>query len=259
MKESSWEKPRLPTLRKVWTHLKSYRPTGVGAEAELFAPSRWPFLTLGNGSRKQNEDPTTMEEAPQFPPEYVGESNAARIVGVVGAFHFLALTFVSLRLYVRLFMVRAFGVDDVLVILAVVSATLSILHRCLPYYRHKKPLTLKPPSQLLALGSWICLVLQIPYGLGRHGLTIPVEDRIKFEHITFWKTVLSDGVALGLLRISMAITLLRLKRDSRWYTWSLYAVIGIEHTPRPPRRFAARGVGLPFRNQASSSRIRSSR
>ena len=74
--------------------------------------------------------------------------------------------------------------------------------------------------------SWICLVLQIPYGLGRHGLIIPTEDRIKFEQITFWKTVFSDGVALGLLRVSMAISLLRPKSDLRWYRWSLFAVIG---------------------------------
>ncbi len=78
----------------------------------------------------------------------------------------------------------------------------------------------------LALMSWICLVLQIPYGLGRHGLVIPTEDRIKFERITFWKTVFSDGFALGLLRVSMAISLLRLKSDLRWYRWSLFAVIG---------------------------------
>lgn len=56
-----------------------------------------------------------------FPPEYVDASNAGRIVGVVGAFHLVAFTFVSLRLYVRLFMVRAFGIDDVLIIAAAVS------------------------------------------------------------------------------------------------------------------------------------------
>lgn len=133
-----------------------------------------------------------------FPPEYVKASNAGRIVGVVGVFYFIALTFVSLRVYVRVVLVRAFGVDDALII----------------------------ASAALALGSWICLVLQIPYGLGHHGLTIPVEDRVKFEHISFWKTVLSDGVALGLLRISMAISLLRLNRELKWYRWSLYAIIG---------------------------------
>ncbi|KEZ39579.1 hypothetical protein SAPIO_CDS9485 [Scedosporium apiospermum] len=105
----------------------------------------------------------------EFPPEYVNASNAGRIVGVVGVFHIIAFAFVSLRVYVRLFMVKAFGIDDTLIII----------------------------SALLALASWICLILQIPYGLGRHGMVVPVEDRIKFEKITFWKTVISDGFALG--------------------------------------------------------------
>lgn len=78
----------------------------------------------------------------------------------------------------------------------------------------------------LALGSWICLVLQIPYGLGRHGPVVSVADRTVFEHIGFWKTVFSDGVAMGLLRVSMAISLLRLKSDLKWYRWSLFAVVG---------------------------------
>ncbi|OHE92274.1 hypothetical protein CORC01_12443 [Colletotrichum orchidophilum] len=133
-----------------------------------------------------------------FPPEYANASNAGRIVGVVGVFHFLALAFVSLRIYARLVILRAFGAEDALIVAAAI----------------------------LALTSWVCLVLQIPYGLGHHASTLPTEDRIEFEHISFWKTVLSDGVAMGLLRISMAISLLRLKRDLRWYTWSLYAVIG---------------------------------
>ncbi|KAK4142488.1 uncharacterized protein C8A04DRAFT_13202 [Dichotomopilus funicola] len=136
-------------------------------------------------------DPSTL------PPEYVNASKADTIVGVVGAFHFLALALVALRLYARVFMVRAFGVDDGLIIAAAA----------------------------LALMSWICLVLQVPYGLGRHGYVVPVEDRIHFEHIGFWKAVFSDGFALGLLRVSVAVTLLRLNQEIKWYRWSLYAVI----------------------------------
>ncbi|KAF4835479.1 hypothetical protein CGCSCA4_v012630 [Colletotrichum siamense] len=134
--------------------------------------------------------------------EYANESNAARIVGVVGAFHFLACSFVSLRIYARVVVLRAFGLDDALIVVAAFR------------------------TKLLALASWICLVLQIPHGLGRHAATIAIDERIKFEQITFWKTVISDGVAMGLLRISMAYTLLRLKRDLNWYRWSLYAVMG---------------------------------
>lgn len=63
-------------------------------------------------------DPTAIAD---LPPAYINANNSGRIVGVVGAFHFLALTFVTLRIYVRVFMVRAFGVDDALIIASCVS------------------------------------------------------------------------------------------------------------------------------------------
>lgn len=61
--------------------------------------------------------------AEEFPPEYANASNAGRIVGVVGFFHFVALTFVLLRVYVRVFMVRAFGIDDGLIVVTAVSGS----------------------------------------------------------------------------------------------------------------------------------------
>ncbi|KAK7917848.1 hypothetical protein PG985_011456 [Apiospora marii] len=144
-------------------------------------------------------DPSMSPPPPQIDPEsdYAKASNAGRIVGVVAVFHFIALTFVALRTYVRAFMVKSFGLDDGFIILSV----------------------------LIALGSWICLCLQVPYGLGRHGLVIPPEQRVHFEHISFWKTVMTDGFAMGFLRISMALSLMRLNRELKWYKYSLYAVI----------------------------------
>ncbi|KAL2255685.1 hypothetical protein VTK26DRAFT_2895 [Humicola hyalothermophila] len=132
-----------------------------------------------------------------LPPEYVNANNSARIIGIVGAFHFLALTFVTLRVYVRVFMVRAFGVDDGLIIGAGVCALI----------------------------SWICLVLQKAHGLGRHAVVLSYEERVTFERIGYWKAFFSDGLAMGLLRISMAISLMRLNKDIKWYRYSLYAVI----------------------------------
>ncbi|KDN64883.1 hypothetical protein CSUB01_09044 [Colletotrichum sublineola] len=117
-------------------------------------------------------------------PGHLNDSNADRIVEIVGVFHFVALAFVCLRIYSRVIILKVFRVEDALIVIAVV-----------------------------------------PHGLGRHFQTIKTEDRTKFERITFWKTVISDGVAMGLLRISMAISLLRLHKDLKWYRWSLYGLI----------------------------------
>ncbi|KAJ0384906.1 hypothetical protein COL922a_007455 [Colletotrichum nupharicola] len=58
--------------------------------------------------------------------EYADESNAARIVGVVGAFHFLAFSFVSLRIYARVVVLRAFGLDDDLIVVAACLRSLQL-------------------------------------------------------------------------------------------------------------------------------------
>ncbi|KAK1585690.1 uncharacterized protein LY79DRAFT_704627 [Colletotrichum navitas] len=129
-----------------------------------------------------------IERMGKLPPVNVNTSSAGRIIGVVGLFHFIALAFVCLRIYARTIILRVFKAEDVLISIAVV----------------------------IALTAWICLVLQIPYGLGRHFQTIPTGERVEFERITFWKTVISDGVAMGLLRISMAISLLRLDKDLKY-------------------------------------------
>lgn len=62
----------------------------------------------------------------EFPPKYVNASNAGRIVGVVGAFHFVALAFVALRVYARVILLRAFGTEDALIVAAAVSPYLHI-------------------------------------------------------------------------------------------------------------------------------------
>lgn len=58
--------------------------------------------------------------------DYAKASNAGRIVGVVAVFHFIALTFVALRTYVRAFMVKSVGLDDGFILLSVVRSS------CLP-------------------------------------------------------------------------------------------------------------------------------
>lgn len=59
-------------------------------------------------------------DGPLTDPEYAKESNAARIIGVVTFFHSVALTVVASRIYVRTWLVRSFGVDDAIIVIAVV-------------------------------------------------------------------------------------------------------------------------------------------
>ncbi|KAH9903519.1 hypothetical protein F4778DRAFT_780906 [Xylariomycetidae sp. FL2044] len=141
-----------------------------------------------------NPDPTIPLNTD---PQRAEESNAGRILGVVTAFHVLALTIVGLRIYVRVSVVRAFGIEDGFIIAAA----------------------------LCALGGWICLCQQIALGIGHHGDTISQATRTQIEKIGFWETQLADGLALGLLRVSMALGLLRLAADRTWFKWSLRAVI----------------------------------
>lgn len=56
-------------------------------------------------------------------PEWAAESNTAMILGVTGGFHALALLFVALRVYTRMFVVKLMGRDDYVVVASVVSLT----------------------------------------------------------------------------------------------------------------------------------------
>lgn len=60
-------------------------------------------------------------------PAWAAESNLGRILGITTAVHLLAVTFVALRLYVRIKLVRSPGPDDWTMVAAVVR--LPLLHR----------------------------------------------------------------------------------------------------------------------------------
>lgn len=50
-------------------------------------------------------------------------------------------------------------------------------------------------------------------------------DGEAFDHIAFWQSIISAIAALGLLKISIALFLLRLS-SNKWYSRSLWALIG---------------------------------
>lgn len=80
-------------------------------------------------------------------------------------------------------------------------------------------------EQLCAMGGWIIFVIQAHYGLGRHQDTIEAMDMMMFSKVGFWQSIISATGAIALLKISIALNLLRLSQ-SRWYVWSLWASIG---------------------------------
>lgn len=53
-------------------------------------------------------------------PVRAAESNLGYLLGVTAAFHFMALLFVGMRMYARIIIVKAFGRDDVLILVSTV-------------------------------------------------------------------------------------------------------------------------------------------
>ncbi|KAK7431940.1 hypothetical protein QQZ08_001559 [Neonectria magnoliae] len=140
---------------------------------------------------------STTEGGAPIDPVWAAESNVPRIIAITTVFHVLALICVGLRLYVRLGMVKAAGRDDWTMV----------------------------GSALCALVGWIIFVIQAFHGLGRHRLTIDILDYIELQKVGFWQSIISATCAMALLKISIALNLLRLSQ-SKWYFWSLWISIG---------------------------------
>ncbi|GKT88584.1 integral membrane protein [Colletotrichum tofieldiae] len=145
---------------------------------------------------------TNGTAAEPLDPEWAAESNTARILAVVTIFHVLALLFVGLRMYARVFVVKAQGWDDLMIVL----------------------------SALCASGGWIIFVIQANYGLGKHYKTIAEYDYMMFQKVGFWQSIISAGLAFMWLKISIALNLLRLSKNMtrrKWYKWALWVMIGM--------------------------------
>ncbi|GKT51681.1 uncharacterized protein ColSpa_11862 [Colletotrichum spaethianum] len=144
---------------------------------------------------------TSGPAAKPFDPVWAAESNTARIMAVVTIFHVLALLCIGLRVYARVVAVKTPGFDDLMIVL----------------------------SGLCALGGWVIFVIQANYGLGKHYLTISDQDYMMFQKVGFWQSIISAGLAFMWLKISIALTLLRLseKMAQRWYRWALWIMIGM--------------------------------
>lgn len=69
-------------------------------------------------------------------------------------------------------------------------------------------------------------MIQARYGLGKHFLTIDKKyDYVVFNHVAFWQAIISAAGALMFLKVSIALSLLRLSKTG-WYKWALWSTIG---------------------------------
>ncbi|KAL7755370.1 hypothetical protein ACKLNR_015127 [Fusarium oxysporum f. sp. zingiberi] len=131
-------------------------------------------------------------------PERVAESQTALIIGVIAAVNLLALVVVAARTYTRLAISKSPGAQDVLMVL----------------------------SACTGLVGTIILFMQIPYGLGKHTDTIQRPDYATFGKYSFIHTVVSLLGGIGLLKIAIALELIKYNGNSwRWYNITLWCLI----------------------------------
>ena len=136
--------------------------------------------------------------APKADPARAAETNLPRILAITCAVNLLALGFVVARVYTRAFLKKSFGHDDTVMVTAM----------------------------LCAVGGMVCNIIMGKYGLGRHIDSISISDMIMFNKVAFVQSVMSAITGLGLLKISIALMLLRLSSDTNpWFARSLWALI----------------------------------
>ncbi|KAK4642689.1 hypothetical protein QC761_510700 [Podospora bellae-mahoneyi] len=129
-------------------------------------------------------------------PIRAAESNSNVFIAVVCVVWSLAFCTALVRFYTRAIVVRSFGKDDIFMVLAV----------------------------LCGIGGLAAWIVGCHNGYGQHTDTIP-RDRWKILlEAQFFQSVIEASFAFGFLKISIALSLLRLSRG-KWYKWILWGLI----------------------------------
>ncbi|KAF9698141.1 hypothetical protein EKO04_003882 [Ascochyta lentis] len=98
--------------------------------------------------------PIVSSGTPNLTPDYIAFTNARALLAKAGSVFGVAAAVVFLRVYVRVCMLRSFGKDDWAMVLAM----------------------------LLATGTFVCYVLEVPLGLGKH-LAVVQMDIINYREL----------------------------------------------------------------------------
>jgi hypothetical protein len=190
--------------------------------------------TAGSGSGDSNSGGTSGNY--EGSDEYKAESNVAGILVPLVIFHVLALAVVAARSYARSVMKNSFGKDDVAMVATGVSLSHSLIltaggGSCGTLrggggmgFPSSSRLTHTPSPQIFAFGGMVTFFGMTTVGLGRHYSTIGHDDLVQLNAWDFAQTMLAHMTALGLLKISIALSLLRLS-TSKWFQRVLWALI----------------------------------
>ncbi|KAF2662041.1 hypothetical protein K491DRAFT_710453 [Lophiostoma macrostomum CBS 122681] len=130
-------------------------------------------------------------------PEQIAYTNAPEILAISGSFFAVAALVVLLRCYVRLAMLKVFGLDDYVMVVAMLFCT----------------------------ATFACFKLETDYGLGKHFMVM-FMDPINYSNFAKILYIHSIVIMVGIstVKISIALFLLRLSTKTP-YSRFLYGVI----------------------------------
>ncbi len=80
-------------------------------------------------------------------------------------------------------------------------------------------------QKLCGMGGLIAWIICCKNGYGRHQDTIPPRMWVVLLEAQFFQSVIEASFAFGFLKISIALSLLRLSRGTR-YKWILWTLVG---------------------------------
>ncbi|ORX97794.1 hypothetical protein BCR34DRAFT_607135 [Clohesyomyces aquaticus] len=134
---------------------------------------------------------------PMLTPEQIAFTNADEILSIVGSFFAVAAFVVLLRCYVRIAMLKVFGIDDYLMVLAMALATV----------------------------VFVCFVQETHHGLGKHFMVLLMDPEMykKFAQYLYIHSILIM-VGVSVVKLSIAFFLLRLSTRTR-YSGFLYGCV----------------------------------
>jgi hypothetical protein len=147
-------------------------------------------------------------------PELIAYPNAGNFVAQAATLCAVALIPVLLRCYARVAVIKSFGYDNWAMLLAMVT----ILRKLVSIAITNSLL------QFMAIATLVCIVLEVPYGLGKY-LSVIQMDPARYQQLLKVRYVhqIICNAAATVVKISVSLFLLRFA-TTKAYRWSLHGL-----------------------------------